>query len=121
MSFLTKAAGKWDAAFSALSPEARTRIGLAIYRAYPAIQQYSADLAPLTAAPGIKAATWDLLIAFAIRVVKKQSRAFEFSEKELAELMERAPAVADFARNVVKALEDTPVLAAAVPERKKLR
>jgi hypothetical protein len=121
MSLLTKAAGKFDVAFSTLSPEARQRVGLAVYRAYPTIVQYMADLEPLRSVPGLKAATWDLVIALAFRVAKRQSRAFEFSDKELAELTASAPAVAGFCRVVAGAIDGKPMLDAAPTERKKLR
>ena len=122
MSLLTKAAGKFDAAFSALPPDVKQRVGLAIYRFFPTLQQCQKDLEPLSAAPGIKGASWDLLIAFGFRLMKKQTRAFEFSDKELTELGERAPEVTQFLRHVQAAIDGRPMLdVAAAPERKKLR
>ncbi len=103
MSLLSKAAKRFDERFAAQPPEVRKAIALAIYRVFPAIQQYQKDLAPLAADEEIADATWDLAIAVAFQLVKRGRDAF--GQKTIDELSKHAPHTVDFMRAVGRMID----------------
>lgn len=69
-------------------------MALAIYRAAPAMQQYQKDLEGIASDPAIVDATWDLVIAAALRLAMKGRNAV--GERQIAEMKEAAPQTFDF-------------------------
>jgi hypothetical protein len=91
---LSRAAGRFDAAFSAQPREVQQAVALAIYRAAPAFAQYQKDLAPLMVDPEIADAMWDLMMAFGLRLATKGKNAIK--EKQIEEMRDAAPQTAAF-------------------------
>lgn len=94
MSLLSRAAGRFDAAFAAQPADVQRAVALAIYRAAPAFAQYQRDLSPLMEDPEIAEATWDLMIAFGLRIATRGKDAIK--QKQLDEMRDAAPRTADF-------------------------
>ena len=114
MSMLSKAAKRFDEVFAAQPPETTRAVALAIYRAFPAIQQYQRDLLPLTEDERVVDAIWDLALACAFQLVKRGKDAF--GEKFADELRANAPRTAEFLLTVGQMIEGMiPGAASALP------
>lgn len=99
---LSRAAKRFDEAFAAQPPHVQRAAALAIYRAWPAIQQYQKDLAPLFEDPAVVDAVWDLMIGAGLRLATKGRNAFD--HKTIASVVDAAPAVGGMARALMHAL-----------------
>lgn len=91
---LSRAAGRFDAAFAAQPADVQRAVALAIYRAAPAFAQYQRDLLPLMEDPEIAEAMWDLMIAFGLRIATKGKDAIK--PRQIDEMRDAAPRTAEF-------------------------
>jgi hypothetical protein len=94
MSMLSRAAGRFDAAFAAQPRTVQQAVALAIYRAAPAFAQYQSDLAPLMGDPEVADAMWDLAMALGMRLALKGKSAL--GAKQLEEMRDAAPVTSEF-------------------------
>ncbi len=103
---LEKAVAKLDAAFAGLPAERRQALGLAIYRCYPAMKQYLADVDQLFAGKEFSDALWSVLFSLAFILPRGKDTTIEKLSKAFAT---RAPALGQFIKLVTEACTKPPV------------
>jgi O6-methylguanine-DNA--protein-cysteine methyltransferase len=103
---LEKAVAKLDAAFESLPQEKRQALALAIYRCYPAMQQYLADVDDLFAGQQFQEAVWSVLFSLACILPRGKETTFEKLSKAFAE---RAPMLKRFIHAVTDACNRPPI------------
>lgn len=103
---LQKAVASLDAAFARLPAANKRGVALALYRVWPAIRQYEADLEGLFSAEMVEA-TWNVLMAGAFSLIRGRAA---FQSKFGEAIVTHAPHLQAFIGAVAKAVSTPPAL-----------